>query len=123
MKRQDQGLWIALGVLFVVLLAIPMVGGGMMASGMMGRGMMGWYGVTGEVSSWMWPIGWLAMVLFWASIIALVVLGFRRLTSSSDNASPEPPESPTEILKHRFAVGDISREQFEEMTRVMQGPA
>jgi hypothetical protein len=60
MRRQDHGLWIGFGVLLLVLLGVPLLGGTIMASGMMARGMMGWYGSTGNTSGWMWPFGWLA---------------------------------------------------------------
>ena len=40
MRREDRWLWMGLGVLALVLLAGPMLGGGMGMLG--GRGMMGW---------------------------------------------------------------------------------
>ena len=121
MRRQDQGLWIGLAALLLVLVAAAVLGGGMMAAGTMGPGMMGWYGLPSAGIGWMWSLGWLAMFLFWAAIVALPWLVFRRLSGGSDSRHSEPSESPGEILKRRYAAGDISREQFEEMERVMQG--
>jgi putative membrane protein len=118
MRRQDQGLWIGFGLVLVVLLGVPMLGGGMM-----GRGMMGWYGATGDASGWMWPFGWLAMVLFWGALVALGAMAFRLVTSSAHSAPTEHTESATEVLKRRYATGEISREQFEEMQQVMHGSA
>jgi uncharacterized membrane protein len=63
------------------------------------------------------------MVPFWGAIVALVVLTFRHLMSNADSARTEPSESPTEVLKRRYATGEISREQFEEMQHVLQGSA
>jgi putative membrane protein len=123
MRRQDQGLWIGFGVLLLVLLGVPVLSGGMMASGMMRRGMMGWYGVSGDASGWMWPFGWLAMVLFWGAVVALGVMAFRLVTSGAHSAHTEPTESATEVLKRRYATGEISREQFEQMQQVMRGSA
>ncbi len=43
MRREDRGLWIALGVLVPILLTGPTLGGGVMGPGMRG----GWYGRLG----------------------------------------------------------------------------
>ncbi len=35
------------------------------------------------------------------------------------HTSPSQEPSPLDILKRRFALGEVSREQFEEMVRVL----
>jgi putative membrane protein len=62
-------------------------------------------------------IGGLMMLLFWGGLIALIVMTVRATTSSkSSNAtSPSNNETPLEILKKRYAQGDISKEEYEEM--------
>jgi uncharacterized membrane protein len=45
------------------------------------------------------------------------VLGHSEHGEAHANAPQQP--SPLDILKRRFALGEISREQFEEMARVL----
>ena len=121
MRREDRGLWIALGVLVLILLAGPLLGGGMMGPGMMG----GWYGRFGG-NGWLWGLGMglggLTMVAFWGALIALAVLFFRRAGGSAvDGVPPASRETPLEILKRRFAAGEITREQYEDMRHALEG--
>lgn len=96
-------------VLLVVVLG-PGLGWGMMGWDTMGPGMMAGWG--GAVNPW-WGI---AMLVFWALIIAgvvLLVLWGVRQAGPTRGASREP----LDILKERYARGDISREQYEQMRR------
>jgi putative membrane protein len=70
--------------------------------GMMGWGMMGWFGP-------------LFMIIFWILVIVLIVLLIRSLLSSnrSRSAGPDAVESALEILKKRYARGEIEKEEFE----------
>lgn len=64
---------------------------------------------------WAWMLfGWVWMVAFWGVIIALVVWAVRRL-SEPRQAAGGP--GPLEILKARYARGEISKQQFDEMKR------
>lgn len=79
---------------------------------------MGWdYGVWG----WGWMIfGSLMMVLFWGGLIALVVLAVRGLTGGnqrqrSDRAESAPSGNPLDILQTRYAKGEITLEEFEQI--------
>lgn len=79
---------------------------------------MGWdYGVWG----WGWMIfGSLMMVLFWGGLIALVVLAVRGLTGGnqrqgSNRAESAPSGNPLDILQTRYAKGEITREEFEQI--------
>jgi len=65
----------------------------------------GWYGM-GIGMGWMW-IFW---VLVLAAIVAVLVWA---LAASRRSAAGR--ESPEEILKRRYARGDITKEQFEQM--------
>lgn len=66
---------------------------------------------------------WIFMVLFWALVIVAIVLLIRWLAS---RPLAEPPvggvmhESAVEILKRRYAKGEITREQFLEMRRELE---
>lgn len=74
--------------------------------GMMGSGMMG-YG---------WPIvGWVFMVLLWAALILLVIWLYKQIRGPDTEAKEaQETENPLDILKKRYAKGEISREEFTE---------
>ena len=72
-----------------------------------------WYGHDG--------MGWwmvFSMVAFWGVIVALVVWGVKRLTERgrSESSGPEKRD-PLDIAKERYARGDISREEFEQIKK------
>ncbi|MBI2202262.1 MAG: SHOCT domain-containing protein [Candidatus Rokubacteria bacterium] len=64
---------------------------------------------------WMWGAGgivmMLGMLLFWAAVIAAIVVGVRWLTR--EGREPRA-DSAMGILRERYARGDISREEFEQ---------
>jgi putative membrane protein len=112
---------IAIAVL--VVLAVLLLGGfGMMGLGgfgMMGPGMMGGYG--GAFGFGYNPLGAILWLAFWALIIAgivlLVVWLVRNVNWTSHSSSPDPA---VEILKTRYARGEITKEQFDAMKRDLQ---
>ena len=69
--------------------------------------------------NWGWMVGgWIMMLLFWAVIIAGIVVLVRALSRPSVSAQPGP-DSALEILRRRYAAGEISKEQFEEMKHTL----
>jgi putative membrane protein len=55
-----------------------------------------------------------AVVVFWALIIAGLVLGLRRLLTQGR----EPrPDAALDILRQRYARGEIGKEEFETKKR------
>jgi putative membrane protein len=75
--------------------------------------MMGGYGM-------MAGMGWLGMVtmaLFWIGIIVLVVWGLSNLFPSRQ---PQTELDALEIVRRRFASGEISREEFEQARAALQ---
>jgi len=66
-----------------------------------------------------WGIGMgLGMLLFWIIVIALGVWLFRWLAEESRaRRGPEGRDSALEILRERYARGEISREEFEDKKR------
>ena len=77
--------------------------------------MWGYYGAWG----WLGP---LMMLLFWILVIGGVVLILRAWWPRL--AGPRPgDESALEILRKRYARGEISREEFDEMRRDLEGNA
>jgi putative membrane protein len=59
--------------------------------------------------------GWLMMFLFWILIIAAVVLGVRWFINDGKLKGLPREEAPLDILKKRYASGEIDKEQFETM--------
>ncbi|MDO8370101.1 MAG: SHOCT domain-containing protein [Candidatus Nitrotoga sp.] len=64
---------------------------------------------------WMMGGMWLLSVLFWILIIAGVVVIVRWLTERNGQGKMSLTESPLDILKMRYAKGEIDREIFEKM--------
>lgn len=82
--------------------------------GMMGDG--GW--------AWMMFFGPLMMILFVATVVVLVAFALRWLGGhgplGSGHAPAAPPgKTPLDILKERFARGEIDKAEFEERRRVL----
>ncbi len=76
-----------------------------------------------------WHYGWgwghmlfgsLMMILFWGGIILLIVLVVRWLGGGSVRETPQPPRNKAlDVLKERFARGEIDKEEFEERSRLL----
>jgi len=80
-----------------------------------GPHMMWWGGGYGMI------FGPLIMILLLVLVIVAVVLLVRWLAGPWHGASPPvlPGRTPLEILKERFARGEIDKEEFEERRRVL----
>lgn len=65
--------------------------------------------------------GGFAMIVFWAVTIALIVLLVRWLIGSEPLRRAERPEgkTPLDILKERFAKGEIDKDEFEERRKLL----
>ncbi len=61
--------------------------------------------------------GWLMMLLFWILIIVGIVLVVRWFISEGKLKGLRTEETALDILKKRYASGDIDKEQFETMRR------
>ena len=51
--------------------------------------------------------GWLSVVVFWVLLILGIISLIRYLSHSND-------KTPLDILKKRYASGDITKKEFEE---------
>ncbi len=77
-----------------------------------GPGMMGWE----------FGMGWFGLIMmgvFWILIVVAIIFLIRWLVASSraGNHVQNPEETALEILKKRYARGEINKEEFEEKRR------
>jgi putative membrane protein len=61
-------------------------------------------------------------ILFWALVIGLIVwlvssLAAGRMTSRLSSGTTTPAEAPLDILKKRYARGEITKPEYDEMRR------
>ena len=69
--------------------------------------------VSGGVGWWM-VFGWLWTFIFWGGLIALIVWGIAKLTGRGSSISRRDL---LYVAKERYAKGEISREEFDQMKK------
>jgi len=84
--------------------------------------------VFGDHDMW-WGHGWgyghmmfggLLMVIFWGSIIVLAVLAVRWFAGNNNQREAQlPRQTPLDILKERFARGEIDKKEYEERRKTL----
>jgi len=104
------------GIVLLALVVLPLLSGGYGWQGggwgMMGPGMMGGFG-----GGWWMLIPMLLIpVLVTWGIVALVRGDF----SNSGHGGAEHAESALELLRKRYARGDINKQEFEEKRRDLE---
>jgi putative membrane protein len=82
--------------------------------GGMGPGMMGGYGGMGYGMGW---FGGIIMIVFWVLVIVGLVFLIRWLAASTKGEGRVAGDSPLDIIKRRYARGEINRDEFEEKKR------
>ncbi len=82
-------------------------------------GMMGWPGTGGWAGGPMMFLGSLFMVAFWIGVILVGVWAVRTVLGTT-TARSGGDRSPLDIARARYARGDISKEEFEEIRDVLQ---
>lgn len=84
---------------------------------------MMWYGTDGW--GWTWGIGMVHGLLWWVFVILGIVLLLRLLARGTGGGAaappPAPPETALDIVKKRYARGEIDKVEFEEKRRDLQG--
>jgi putative membrane protein len=96
------------GIIVAILIVLPLVFG--LISGWQGYGGWGMMGGFG----WMWfmPI---FFILFWGLVIWGIVALVRGLSEPrSSDSTPSTADSALEVLKRRYARGEINKEEYEE---------
>jgi putative membrane protein len=87
----------------------------------------GWYQHMGHgfghMMGWGWgSYGGIRMILFWILLIAIVLFLLRRFPASLQGPrsnDPSPHSAALEILKERYAKGEISKEEYEARKRTL----
>jgi len=69
----------------------------------------------GYYDGWSWV--WMAamMVLFWGGIFAIAVYAIRAFTG------PRGTDQAMDVLRRRFASGEITPDEFEKTRKALQG--
>ncbi len=109
--------WIVL--IIGILLVVIFVGASLLIPALTGATDVGRWGFVGPgmMGAWGWPmIGGIGMILFWALIIGGVVWLAQTFMREAKTSAPKD-EPPVEILKRRYAKGEITKDQFEQMKR------
>lgn len=71
---------------------------------------------------WSWGgTGMFGMVVLWGVLVVVVGLLVRWIggQTGQSTAQPHRTETPLEILKKRYARGEISRDEFDDMMRAL----
>jgi putative membrane protein len=69
-------------------------------------------------------VGFLVVIVFWGLIIAALVLGIRWLIRADRRGQLPPPPAtpdPLEVLRHRYAKGEIDEEEFDRRRKTLTG--
>lgn len=122
MDRTTRNLWVPVGALLLVALGLSILMGGMMGAGFMGPGTIGGGPVQpGGMHGWMWgsgmALGGLMMLAFGGVLIVGGVALFRAVGRSLDGRWQG---TSVDVLKRRYAAGEITREQYEQMRKDLE---
>lgn len=80
---------------------------------------------AGDGMGWWMLWGGLMMVLFWGAIVALIVWAIQSVTRREPSQTHVPQggpsaRTPLDIVKERYAHGQVSREEFEQIKRDLE---
>lgn len=69
----------------------------------------------------MGPLMWLFMLLFWGLAILGLVAAVRWIVGRGKTGKGKAgPQTPLEVLKTRYARGELSREEYERMKKDLE---
>ena len=110
---------VAFAVLLVVALGISVLMGGLIGPGSMGQGPMGSRFMRGP--GWMWGfgmgLGGLMMLAFFGALLVGLVLLIR---AAGGGIGARKHSTPIDILKRRYAAGEITRDEYEQMRKDLE---
>lgn len=79
--------------------------------------------MMGDWGGWGWGwgmgFGWIFMILFWALVI-LGIVALAKWVFSAGSSSSGSGGRALDVLKERYARGEINREQYEQMRRDLE---
>ena len=75
--------------------------------------MMYWYP---DMMGWGGGIG---MIIFWIVIIIIIALSVKFIVTQSSERT-ERKESPIEVIKRRYASGEIDKEEYEQKKKDLE---
>ncbi len=113
------------GIVVLAILALLVLGGlgiGMMGFGRFGRlGLIGPFGMRrfGGGFGFINPLGWIVPLLVCLVAVAIIAFLLTWLARSSSRPATLVPagETPLSIAQARYARGEITKEQYEQMKR------
>ncbi len=73
-----------------------------------------YYGPMGTGRGHMYGIGFPFMGIFWIVLLLLIGFGIYYLIKNKDT-NKDANESPLDILKKRYAKGELTKEEYEKM--------
>ncbi len=76
------------------------------------------YETYGNMGGW-GPIGFLVMIVFWALVIALVIVVLKRFANNEGIFPINRRSSALDLLKERYAKGEIDTEEYEERKKIL----
>lgn len=80
------------------------------------------WGYMGDGGWWWWGFGALHMLLFWGVLIFVIVALVKWMSGMPGTRAGGHGEGrAVEILKERYARGEINKEEFEQKKRDLQG--
>lgn len=84
------------------------------------------YGMTPHAGMGFGFGGWILMILFWAMLIVAIVFlikAFAGARPHGEGGRSDPPrgDRALELLRERYARGEIDHEEFEERRRRLEG--
>ena len=122
----SRGLVMLLGVLLLLgvigwLLSDGVVvqGHRTLGPGLVGPGLLRGHAVLG----WAWgllALGLLARLFIWGALLVGLILLIRWAVDGAGPRGEVTADSALEILRRRYAAGEITQEQYEQMRRVLQ---
>ena len=65
-------------------------------------------------AGWGWAFSWVPMILLWVGLIILLVWVVMKIVKGSSN---ESKGDALDIARERYAKGEISKEEFEQIKK------
>lgn len=70
---------------------------------------------------WWWGFGALHMLLYWGVLILAITLLVKRLFAGSSRCEGPYIKTALDILKERYARGEIGKDEYEQKKRELEG--